>query len=357
MTRRRAGRGLRAAILARWLGPWADQQRAPAGVTRTVIEPQGGAPGARIFTGPRPVGAVLLVPGLHYAGPDDPRLDRLARVLAAAGAWVYAPCLPDFLALRLSPRVIDDTIRAHDAALTYPDCPAERLGVMSISFGSLPALTLAAARPQTVSRLLVFGGYADWVAVMRFVLSGRHRVAYDPLNRPVVYLNLLDRLPGAPADPTPLAEAWRGYVEATWGRPAVREDGAWQAIARAHADRLPAELRPLFLEGCGVGPGDTGRVDQALQGAEAARTYLDPRPALPRIGCPVTLVHGREDDVIPHTELARLAAAFPPQAPVRGLVTGAYGHTGGAEGAGWRLALSEARTTWGVLGALAALAD
>ena len=76
--------------LARWLGPWADATRAPAVITRDTevaglrvrIYGDGGTP-------------YLIAPGLHYAGPDDPRMDRFCRILAAAGHHVAAPFVPD----------------------------------------------------------------------------------------------------------------------------------------------------------------------------------------------------------------------------------------------------------------------
>ena len=45
---------------------------------------------------------VLIAPGLHYAGADDPRLDRFCRILAAAGHRVIAPFIPTSLVPLLS---------------------------------------------------------------------------------------------------------------------------------------------------------------------------------------------------------------------------------------------------------------
>ena len=44
----------------------------------------------------------------------------------------------------------------------------------------------------------------------------------------------------------------------------------------------------------------------------------------------MVLAHGRDDDVIPYTELARLREALPPGIPVETFLTGLYGHTGRA---------------------------
>ena len=84
--------------LARWLGPWTPDTRLPPGVEAEdthVPGPPGRAPiRVRTWTGDKPLAPLLLWPGLHYAGPDDPRLDRFGRVLAHAGYRVQAPFMP-----------------------------------------------------------------------------------------------------------------------------------------------------------------------------------------------------------------------------------------------------------------------
>jgi pimeloyl-ACP methyl ester carboxylesterase len=215
--------------LARWLGPWAPAEGAPP-VARRELPIAGPRPfRARLFQpiGRAPRRAFLVAPGLHHAGPDDPRMDRFCAVLAASGAAVLAPAIPDFLALRVTPEAADDFARALDAF-------GHRPTVFSISFGSLLALRLAAARPDQIERVVVFGGYADFAAAIRFSLSGQG----DPLNRPVVFINLIDQL-GAGEHREPLLAAWRRFVEATWGRPEMRTGDRWRTVARAIAADLP----------------------------------------------------------------------------------------------------------------------
>jgi pimeloyl-ACP methyl ester carboxylesterase len=326
--------------LARWLGPWAaDGARPPVRRDPLRLEPE--RDGDRAFDAwlYRPArgrvrGAYLIAPGLHYAGPADPRMDRFCAVLAAAGIAVLAPFLPDYTALRIDARAERDLVRALAALLAHPARPPGVLpGVFSISFGSLLALRLAAgpAGPE-IGRLVLFGPYLDWSDTIHFCLTGeidgRVHGSRDPLNQAVVFMNLVGELPGAPADPAPLLAAWRRYVEATWGRPEMKVDGRHCQVARRIAAELPAELRPLYLVGCGAEPGALDLVRPALARASARTAFLDPRPLLPQIACPVTLVHGIDDDVIPYVQSQRLAAALPRQAQARVLLTGLYGHTG-----------------------------
>jgi pimeloyl-ACP methyl ester carboxylesterase len=342
--------------LARWLGPWADASRAPE-----VSREDGliGATRARVYgDGPQ---TFLIAPGLHYAGPDDPRLDRFCRILAAAGHRVVAPFIAEYLALEPGPGAIAE-LAAVAAAFDEPPV------VFSISFGSLLAFALAAERPAAVERLVVFGGYADFAATMRFCLTGEHR---DPLNQPVVMMNLLDHISAPPRvaarageagtfdhlahDPDhrgALVAAWRRYVEATWGRPEMKARDRFVAVAEQLAPDVPEPVRELFLIGIGARPGAWQLAEPALaRFCEAGSRALDPSPYLPRVRCRVDLVHGADDDVIPFQQSQELAARLV-AADVRLHITGMYGHTG-ASAARIRAIPKELSTMLRVLRALA----
>jgi pimeloyl-ACP methyl ester carboxylesterase len=360
----------RMASLARWLGPWADPARAPAGITRRLI-PIPGRPDLRaalFLPGARPIErAWIIAPGLHFLGPDDPRLDRFARVLAAQGALVMAPFVPDYLALRVTERAVDDFQACFRALLARPELPPGcKPSAWSVSFGSLLALRLASAPAlaERVGGLMTFGGFADWEETVRFCLTGEAQGqppgAYDTLNRPVIWINLLPEL-GAPDDPAPLIAAWMDFIRATWSAPhqPKRPQEAPQ-IAHALADALCADLRELFLDGCGVTPQSTPRGLDALARSRDRFAWIDPRQHLAGLRCPVHLAHGANDDVIPVNQLDRLAAAIPAHVPVSCWKTGVYGHTAASPSpplAAARAALREAGVMRGMLAALASGAD
>lgn len=340
------------ARLARWLGPWAASQ-VPRGITRSARAC--GATRAYVYQPPgAPRGVYLVLPGLHFLGPDDPRLDRFCRVVAAAGHAVVAPFIRSYSRLLLDPSAFDDA----RAALALASSLAAELGLgapalFSISFGSLLALDLA-GQPEPPAAAILFGGYAEFLPTVRFAVTGRtehagqrHELTRDPLNSPVVYLNVLEQLELA-GDRAALAAAWLEMVHRTWGRLELKAPGARDPIAHAIAERLEPALRAPFLRGCGLAPDAIDWLEAGLARAPGALSFLDPTPALDRVRCPVVLVHGRDDDVIPYFESLKLAQRLP-RGALRGVhVTGLYGHTGSAHASAGAL-LAEGRTMLGML--------
>ncbi len=331
--------------LMRWLGPWAADDAVPDSVVRTTVHVPSRDAGERPFDAwlyrPRrgaPVGVYLVAPGLHYAGPADPRMDRFLRILANAGLVVLCPFLPDFIELRVRESVIADFARAFDALEHIDELPRRvRPGVFSISFGSLPALRLASdpRYAERIGAVVPFGGYADFREVIRFSLSGGRRagedggpVPYDPLNRPVVVMNLLDDMEGVPAGVTDVVEAWQRYVRATWGRPEMRVDDRYKIVAEELGAHLSGHELAFYRVGVGLDEGALERCLSALDRSRARRAFLDPRPYLQGVKAPVHLFHGADDDVIPWQQLDALYEALPTHADKARYLTGLYGHTG-----------------------------
>lgn len=334
--------------LARWLGPWADPAMAPRVETR---DDQIDGLRVRIYgSGRRPRATYLIAPGLHYAGPDDPRMDRFCRILAASGHLVIAPFVPDYLALTPSARAIVDFERVFHARSRWS---SQRPVVFSISFGSLLALALAAEHAGAIERVVVFGGYADFHATLRFCLTGQvasgRAALRDPLNQPVVLMNLLAHLDPVCPDPGAVTAGWRRYVERTWGRPEMKAPERFAQIAHELAPEIPASVRELFHIGIGTQPGAVDLAMPALARFDARP--LDPTPYLPRVRGRVDLVHGSDDDVIPFEQSHELAGKLT-NADVRVHVTGMYGHTG-AQAPRLTAAAKEALTMLRVLRVLA----
>lgn len=293
---------------------------------------------AYVYRPKRPTGVYLVSPGLHYAGPGDPRMDRFCRVLAHAGFVVVAAFLPDFLDLVVAETTTRDLALAFDHACAIAD--AESLSgpaVFSISFGSRPAIELCASeRGRRASALVLFGGFCDFDATVRFAITGRAShdgraiaIAHDPLNAPVVHLNLLFAH-DAGLDHASLARAMRRMVHDTWGKTELKKGDARAPHAAAIARELGERERAFFLTACGLEGSAEELLEAGLARAGDHFRWADPRPFLAAVHPRVVIVHGRDDDVIPWSQALALEAALPPSHPREVIFTGLYGHTGAA---------------------------
>jgi pimeloyl-ACP methyl ester carboxylesterase len=346
------------ATLARWFGPWASDTSRPR-VRRKPIAIDGGLSAYLYLPNGKPRGAYLIGPGVHYHGPTDPRMDRVCRILAASGAVVVSPFLPSYMRLFVDRRAIADFGRVFDAAVARPEIPAGiRPRVFSISFGSLVAIHLAAERGEMVGGLVLFGGYGNWDRTMEYCLTGQidgvQHAAADRLNQAVIFLNMVHKMDDHPADLEPLYRAWHKFCRLTWGREDTKRDEGFFPAAHSVARELSPELRHWFLVGCGVEPGNRELCRAAIAKAGAEGDYLHADNYLDRVLCPITFVHGIDDDVIPYVESERMYEQVRHRLPSRLFLTGLYGHSSGGGSAGGPGALL--REIMGLGGILAAVA-
>ena len=275
----RRARGV--ALLARWLGPWTRADAAPRGVERHVVRE--GASRCDVYRPARRAeGALLVVHGVHFHGPDDPRFERFARVLAGTRLVVVAPEVRSYRALMPDASAGEDIGVA--AALTERE--AVQLGTkpagFSISFGCLGMLNAIAARDGGGwAGVMPFGGFADWRATTRFAFTGRlddgTAAPNDPLARPVMAIRLAEELAEEGVNVAEVREAWRRFVHQTWCDEAMAEGDAWIEPARNIGSALAAPERGLYELGLGL----RAEATEAIEAALSARDWseLDPRLA------------------------------------------------------------------------------
>lgn len=321
--------------LLRWLGPWASRGSAPRQVRRQDLVFSSTADRelhAWIYAPEyaRPVGAYVLVTGLHFLGPADERVDRLGRILAAAGFVVLAPFVPDYQRHQVTPRAISDFQQLFDAFLQHPDVPPGTTpAVFSISFGSLLAFRTAAdpEYAKRVQAIVTFGAYADFRQTIEYCVAGTvegQRIGqHDPRMCPVAFLNA-GNMAGYGSE---LHDAWREYICSIWGDHRYKDPAACRLMAEEHAERLPAELRSAFLQGALGGDEAATLLLKALDRDAELLDLLDPRPDLQQLSCPIFLIHSADDDVILPGQMQQLATACSSHLSTRTYLTGVYGHT------------------------------
>jgi dienelactone hydrolase len=257
--------------------------------------------------------AILLVPGVHADGIEEPRLVGFARDLASMGHAVLTIELPDLTRYSVTTRSTDMIEDAAGWLSQQPDAgPDPRVGLMGISFAGGLSI-VAAGRPPLRERaafVMSFGGHGDLPRTLRYLCTG---VQPDGATRPphdygiaIILLGVAERV--VPAEQVaPLRAAILAYLEASHVDMADKAKGQ---IAFAHARDLAGALaepaRTLMMY---VNDRDVARIGPILLphvselGGDAA---LSPsRAAAP--AAPVYLLHGTDDNVIPAVESVVLA--------------------------------------------------
>lgn len=298
-------------------------------------------------TGGEPLPGWIALHGLTYHGREHPSLQRFARALAASGAVVLVPDLPEWRALRVAPATTVRTIKA--AVLELDRSPLTepgRIGVMGFSFGATHSL-IAASDPALEGHLAgvaAWGGYADIYRTTRFAFLGtheldgeEHRLDPDPYGRWIFAGNYLHLLPEHREDRS-VSDALLGLAREA-GRLSIMswspETDALKAAAREELSPAQREVFDLIAPTAADAhtPEERARLEELVRrmtgAAVAHEPLLDARDHLERVPVPVFLAHGRDDRLMPWTELVRLRRALPPDRVVFSAVTSLFAHSFG----------------------------
>jgi pimeloyl-ACP methyl ester carboxylesterase len=320
--------------LLRWLGPWTSQQRAPKGIVREshMLEKNIDME-MWVYSHPhRQKGAIFVIPGIHYEGPSDVRLDRFCRVLADSGMVVCCPFIPSMISLVMNKNVLQEVEVSFRSFLSI--VPDMEVGIFSISAASISALHLGAT-PDFKSRIRaihLFGGFSDWSEALIFSMTGLlsigGTVRIDPLGLPVVFLNVFSANDMDEESRNVITKAWIDFVNKTWEKPNKQDYSVYSEIANDIANELPTPLQELFLQGCSVRSGGIEKAKKAVVQFNGDTHWLDPRPVLEKLHYPLYISHGRDDCVVPFTQAQELAQLCPKKLLREVNITGLYHHTG-----------------------------
>jgi dienelactone hydrolase len=259
---------------------------------------------------------VLLVPGIHSMGIEEPRLTALADDLAGAGVKVMAMALPDLQTYRITLRATDVIEDAVSWMSARRDLASDgRVGIVGISFAgglSISAASRDAIRDK-VAFVVSFGGHGDLGRVMRYLTTGEApKVAGLETHPPhdygvaVILYGLADR-GVVPADQvTALREGIETFLLASQlTLVSMDQANATFAKARDMAAKLPEPARTFmtYVNDRAVsklGPALVPYLDQLGTDDPALSPQHVERPA----SAPLFLLHGSDDTVIPAAESA-----------------------------------------------------
>ncbi len=285
---------------ARFLTRYMDKE-SPQAVTideRVVIVPTKGRDiPTRLFIPASGYHRVVLVAhGVHWKGFDEPRLLHFARALATMGYAVAAPDLKDLKNYQLEPEAVDEIEASalwllNDSGLELGD---GKIGVMGISFAG--GLSVSAASRESladrVAFVFSFGGHGDLDRTLNYLITGEmpggETLAPHVYGQAVVIRFFADRL--VPRDQVePLRSVLFDYL---------KDD---KKKVRARLQGLAPESRRLVELCLKQNVPALGEVLKNDIGEFTTTASLSPQRGRPP-RCPIFLLHGSVDNVIPPSE-------------------------------------------------------
>lgn len=255
---------------------------------------------------------VLLVPGIHAMGIEEPRLTALARDLAGSGVAVMTMALPDLQGYEITPRSTD---QIEDAVLWLAKrrdlAPDRRVGIVGISFAGGMSI-VAAGRPSLRDKtafVLSFGGHGDLPRVIKYLCTGEApHVAGVEIHPPhdygvAIVLYGMAHLVVPPDQVEPLREGIRTFLSASQ-LTLVDQKQADATFARARdmAKQLPQPAATYLRYVNDRNVKALGPVLVPHIVTVASSEAISPERARGTPTAPVYLLHGAEDTVIPSVE-------------------------------------------------------
>jgi pimeloyl-ACP methyl ester carboxylesterase len=286
--------------------------------------------------------AWVVMHGITRPGRAHLQLVRFTRAVASAGLATIVPEVPEWRRLSLAPHLSAPTIAAAIRGLRDTGVVRdEPVGVIGFSFGA-PHTIAACGAPGLEGQIAGacgFGGYCSLETTFRFMMTGRHGwdgarhdLRPDPYGRWIAAANYLTGVPDHEdaedvADALLRLAAHAGDVGApSWNAlydPTIRELRA--EIAEPRRQLFDLFARPSDSEA--IGADADGLAEGLAAAARQADPLIDPADALGAVRCPVHVLHGRGDNLIPFTEAFRLAEALR-NTDVQLTVTRLFGHSG-----------------------------
>jgi pimeloyl-ACP methyl ester carboxylesterase len=276
----------------------------------TIYESKGSTEYAALLYSPEQssiTGAAVLIPGMSELGCHHPRLVAFSRYLADAGFVVITPDIREFKNFQITAAPIDQILLWHKRAETLiKNQTGKKPGLAGVSYSGTLAL-MAAAKPEIRDRVgfvAAIGPYYDLIRCTRkwFGAStgalGEEYYHARFYAKWIVMLAALEMLPEN-RDRVHLKDLLHKLLLQEEMPPV--DDGLspeglrWRRLATLPPDQSDPEL--------------AHKIEEYL----VARIYppLNPAGSMQDIRCPVYLIHGAYDNLIPSEESMALHRSIP----------------------------------------------
>ncbi len=250
--------------------------------------------------------ALVLAPGISELGCYHPRLVALSRFLASQGLLVITPDIEEFRNFQISAEPINQLLIWHREAETlYGAQHPRETGLAGVSYSGTLAL-IAAANPAIRDRVAFvasIGAYHNLIRCTEQWLStdSEDTAEFYPTKfyaRWIIMLAALDMLPAVEDRVLLKNSLFNLLLQKEVSQPArslTSEGERWYRLATSK--KIPSD----------------SELASAIEKFLAPRLYrqLDPESALRELRCPVFLIHGAYDDLIPPEESVELHQRIP----------------------------------------------
>ncbi len=303
-------------------GTYSPSSRFAAGPLREV--PQAGTP-IRLYGDPENCTSTLvMLPGLHPNGIDDPRYQAFAQTCACAGFLVVAPDIQAFREFRIDPQTVDQLSQLIESLPEYVNARAlQNLGLFGVSYAAGIAFLIAARKPEKINFLVSVGGHCDLSRTIEFGLTGFHpdrkRIASQPRQewiRMIFALNFAEKLIRV--------EDREPFLEIMLLRLNLNEQKAkeMESSLSEEAKRLLHQI----LHGIPENEAEPFRV--ILRSYAEFFRNLSPQQVQSKLDpqLRVLLLHGKTDDLIPYEETLMIQKRLSGHPHVRTCVTSSLTH-------------------------------
>jgi pimeloyl-ACP methyl ester carboxylesterase len=278
----------------------------PVTTTTLTIPSSAGLVQARLYS-PTPAPnapGLVLIPGIHYLGMDEPRLVAFARSMSACGLRVLTPELLDSRDYRIQP---SDVQAIGDSVQWMQSTTGHRVGLMGLSFSGGLALMAAAKPPfsDEISFVFSVGAHDDLLRVATFYATEADPLPDGDVERAkpnnygpwvLEYEHLEDFVPEA--DVAAIHPVLRARLYENW------------ALEKQLRTNLTTEQEAEYEKLL-----DPKQEDSALFASNkkhaAEMAAVSPAGHLAGLHLPVYLLHGRGDTLIPFAEAEWLAEDLP----------------------------------------------
>ncbi len=242
---------------------------------------------------------ILLIHGMSILGIEDPRLIELSQNLCCSGFLVVTPEFEELKQLKIEYSTIDNIIDVLKSLKFKSNIiGADNLGLFLISFTG--GLGLISASNKEVAKfikvILVIGGYSDFSSTVSYVLEDKNS---DEYGRLIFLYNFIDLV-------IDKSENLKSILYEAAVDNAIKRYGK-DSVANKLIQNLDKRDREIYQNIWNQSDYSVKLGREIFESLSHLAQKMSPIEYVERMDVPISLLHGRDDRVIPETETIKLS--------------------------------------------------